>query len=120
MADAWRSAGGPKGRSYHPVLEAPGRRAQDFQLELLLGAKVGEQPALGHGQCLGEPADAQALEPIAAGHAEGPLENALARLVPFGHGPYLRTFVLFVKPKRWSTLPEPARKRRLGHGAACR
>ena len=33
------------------------------QLQVLLGAEVGEQPALAHGQLAGQPPDAEAVQP---------------------------------------------------------
>jgi hypothetical protein len=48
---------GGKGRRDHLLGEDRARRLDRRELELLLRAEMGEEPALAHPDCLGEPAD---------------------------------------------------------------
>ena len=45
------------------------------QLQLFLGAEVGEQPALAHGQLGGQPADAETVQAVYRGQVRGGPEN---------------------------------------------
>ena len=48
------------------------------ELEFLLGAEVGEQPALAHAKLAGQAADGQALEPVARSQVDRAIEDRRA------------------------------------------
>ena len=63
------------------VDEAPAGGVDRRQLQLLLGAEVGEQAALAHAQLGRQAPDRQALEPFDGGQVGGRLQDRLARAV---------------------------------------
>ena len=54
------------------------------ELELLLGAEVGEEAALAHAGRLGEPADRQRLETFLGRERRGRLQDGVARPLALG------------------------------------
>ncbi len=69
---------GPGGGTDHGIAEPLGGAAQHLELERVLGADVGKEPALGEPELGGEAADGESVEPIAAGDAFGVGEDAVA------------------------------------------
>ena len=70
---------------------------QDLELELVLGAKVRDQPTFGQTEVDGKPAQAEPGEPVTSGGPPGAIEDPLARCIAFAHSESIRTVVLFVK-----------------------
>jgi hypothetical protein len=63
------------------VDEPPAGGVDGRELQLLLGAEVGEQPALAHPELAREAADGQAFEALDRGEVGSGLEDRLARAV---------------------------------------
>src|SRR5688572_6956848 len=98
LADAGLAARLAQRRDHHRLDELARRLLDDRDLERLLRAEVGEQPALRQPGVLGEPADGQPGEPADAGEVERLGQDGLSRLVALGrHDHQNSTVVLFVK-----------------------
>ncbi len=85
-------------RRDHVVEKAPAGGAEHLQLEVLLGVEVGEEPALGHLRRLGQPADAQPLEPDLADDRHRVLENAVSGFFALCHEHKIVRPFVFVNP----------------------
>ena len=69
-----------RGRDRLVVEHAPGR-AHGGELQLLLGAEMGEQAALAHAQVAGQAGDREVLEPFGGGELHRTAEDRAARAV---------------------------------------
>src|SRR6185436_7844555 len=101
-ADARLAAGSGESRADDLDLEALDRGLEDLELQLVLGAEVGEETALREAELGREGADGQPFQPVAAGEADCLVEDALAGLGSLAHRePMIRTVVLFCKPHHY-------------------
>src|SRR6185503_13035712 len=95
--------------------------AQDLDLQGFLGPEVREEAALGKAQLLGQMADADALQAVAAGQGGGPLQDGLAGQLSLSH-PFIiaRSFVLSSpSPSPAGGLASPRSSRRCRRDASC-
>ena len=83
---ARRAVGRAQRRLDHRGAEALGGGGDRRQLQLLLGAEVGEEAALAHPQLGGEAADRQPLQPLDRGEVDGAVEDRGAGLGALGRG----------------------------------
>jgi len=97
FAEARRAARRAQRGGHDGVLEAARGGFEDGDLQIFLRAEMRKEAALRKAELACQAADAEPLEACATRLAEREVEDALARLVPFGHALYLRTVVLFVK-----------------------
>ena len=96
-ADPGLAARGGERRPDHRVDEPAAGVLERLQLELLLGAEVGEQPALAHLGALGELADGEALEPDLRGDLQRLVEDRGLGVLALAHVVKLARPFVFVR-----------------------
>ena len=85
--ESWEPAPLPEGGDHHGLDEPVGGDLQHLQLQVFLGAEVGEQAALGETELPGQRGEAEAFEAVARRETEGRVEDAVARFRALGHRP---------------------------------
>ena len=86
---AWQAAGLLQARQEHLVLEAAVVVLDDRDLQVLARAEVREHAALRHLHAVGDQADRQPLEPVAAREIERGIEDRGTGLFAFAHGTWI-------------------------------